>query len=225
MRSPLTGMIFTWELTHDFNALPVLLVGCVTALAVTVLVLRRSILTEKLARRGRHIAREYSVDIFELMRAGEVMDRKVPTIPANWTVLTFSERMTKGDLNGARHAAFIVDAQEKLAGIITRSDALRTLRLDPTGTITVLAAGQTHLVVTFPDEPLCDAIAKMLKHNLGRLPVVEREDHRQLLGYLGRADILAARLRQHEEEESRNRGPLWAGSGFKGSGFKYSEQL
>jgi CBS domain-containing protein len=212
MRSPLTGMIFTLELTHDFNAMPVLLIGCVTALAVTVLVLRRSILTEKLARRGQHITREYSVDLFELMRVGEVMDRKVPTIPADWTVLAFSERMAQGDLNGARHAAFIVDVQEKLAGIITRSDALRALRFDPAGTITVLAAGQTHLIVTFPDEPLCDAIAKMLKHKLGRLPVVEREDHRQVVGYLGRADILAVRLRHHEEEESRSRGPLWAGA-------------
>ena len=208
MRSPLTGMIFTLELTHDFNAMPVLLVGCVTALGVTVLVLRRSILTEKLARRGQHIAREYSVDLFELMRVGEVMDRKVSTIPADRTVSAFSERMTNGDLNGARHAALIVDAQAKLAGIITRSDALRALQQDPAGTATVLAAGQTQLIVTFPDETLYDAIAKMLKHNLGRLPVVEREDHRQAVGYLGRADILAARMRHHEEEESRSRGPL-----------------
>ena len=82
------------------------------------------------------------------------------------------------------------------------------MQQDPAGTATVLAAGQTQLIVTFPDETLYDAIAKMLKHNLGRLPVVEREDHRQAVGYLGRADILAARMRHHEEEESRSRGPL-----------------
>src|SRR5256885_12422825 len=55
----LTGMFFLLELTHDFHALPALLVGSVAALCVTVLLLRRSILTEKLARRGQHIAREY----------------------------------------------------------------------------------------------------------------------------------------------------------------------
>lgn len=73
MRSPLTGIFFMLELTADFNALPALLCGSVAALGVTVLLMRRSILTEKLARRGQHIAREYSVDIFELMRVGEVM--------------------------------------------------------------------------------------------------------------------------------------------------------
>ena len=74
MRSPLTGMFFMLELTHDFNALPALLCGSVAGLAVTVLLMKRSILTEKLARRGQHIAREYSVDILELMRVGDVME-------------------------------------------------------------------------------------------------------------------------------------------------------
>src|ERR1043166_8773741 len=74
MRSPFTGMVFLLELTHDLNALPALLIGCVAALGVTVLLLRRSILTEKLARRGHHITREYSVDLFELLRVSEVMD-------------------------------------------------------------------------------------------------------------------------------------------------------
>ena len=71
-------MIFALELTHDFNVLPALLVGRVAALGVTVLLLRRSILTEKLARRGQHITREYSVDLFEFIRVGEVMDRTPP---------------------------------------------------------------------------------------------------------------------------------------------------
>ncbi len=87
---------------------------------------------------------------------------------------------------------------------------LRALREDPAGTTTVLAAGKTSLIVTYPDEPLHDAIAKLLKHKVGRLPVVERDDARQVVGYLGRADILAARSRSHEEEESRSQGPLLA---------------
>src|ERR1041384_7526034 len=82
MRSPLTGMFFLLELTHDLKALPAFLCGSVAALAVTVLLLRRSILTEKLARRGQHIAREYSVDLFELMRVGDVMDMTPPVAPS-----------------------------------------------------------------------------------------------------------------------------------------------
>jgi CIC family chloride channel protein len=210
MRSPLTGMVFTLELTHDLNAMPALLVACVAALGVTVLLLRRSILTEKLARRGQHISREYSVDLFELMRVGEVMDTDVPAIPTDMTILALSERLTKGDISSGTHGAFIVNANGKLAGIITRSDVIRALRKDPTGTATVLAAGQTQLIVTFADEPLYDAIARMLRNNVGRLPVVDREDNQLVIGYLGRADILTARMRHHEEEETREHGPLMA---------------
>jgi len=209
MRSPLTGMVFMLELTHDLNAMPALFIGCVVALGVTVLLLKRSILTEKLARRGQHIAREYSVDLFELMRVGDVMDRQVPTLPADTTVKMLSEQITKDDLGvGARHGALLVNKEQKLVGIITRSDVLRALRKNPAGTTTVLAAGQSRLIVAFPDERLYDAIARLLKNNIGRLPVVAREDSGRVIGYLGRADILEARMKHHDEEDLRSHGPL-----------------
>jgi CBS domain-containing protein len=206
MRSPLTGVIFSLELTHDWNALPALFVGNMAALGVTVLLLRRSILTEKLARRGHHIAREYSVDLFELTRVGEVMDAKPLLIPERMTIREFSDRIIKNDsAAGLRHGALIVDNEQKLAGIITRNDVLRALCQDPVGATRVLDIAATNLVVTFPDESLHDAIAKLLKHNIGRLPVVKREDASQVVGYLGRAEILAVRLRHHKEEEFRDR--------------------
>jgi len=64
------------------------------------------------------------------------------------------------------------------------------------------------LVVAFPDELPHDAIAKMLKHGVGRLPVVKRDEPDFAVGYLGRSDILGARLRLHEEEDLRSKGPL-----------------
>ena len=100
MRAPLTGMAFVLELTHDVNALPALLIGSVAALCVTVLLLRRSILTEKLARRGQHVTREYSVDVFELARVADVMFRHPPTIPATTTVAELSDRIARGDPAG-----------------------------------------------------------------------------------------------------------------------------
>jgi CBS domain-containing protein len=208
MRSPFTGVVFTLELTHDFNALPVLFIGSMAALGVTVLVLRRSILTEKLARRGQHIAREYSVDLFELMRVGEVMDRRFPTIPAEMTVGELSGRITQGDLDiSRRQGTLVLGADQKLAGIITRGDLMRAIQADPAGNMSVLDAGETRLVVTYPDESLHDAVAKMLRHDIGRLPVVKRDEPGRVAGYLGRADILGARMRHHEEEEVRSKGP------------------
>ena len=83
MRSPLTGVIFALELTHDINVLPALLIASVVAHGFTVLVMKRSILTEKVARRGYHISREYSVDPLERLSVGEVMTTDVVTIPAS----------------------------------------------------------------------------------------------------------------------------------------------
>ncbi len=209
MRSPFTGMIFILELTHDLNALPALFIGSVAALGVTVLVLRRSILTEKLARRGQHVVREYSVDLFEILRVGDMMDRQIPTVPAKMTVGELSDRIAKGDPTvSKRQGLLIVDADQKLAGIVTRGDLLRALQSVPAGDMPVLEAGKARLVVTYPDELLHDAIAKMLRHDIGRLPVVKRDEPNQAVGYLGRGEIIAARMRLHEEEGLRSKGPL-----------------
>ncbi len=209
MRSPFTGTIFILELTRDWNALPALFIGSVAALGVTVLVLRRSILTEKLARRGQHIAREYSVDVFEMMRVGDVMDRQVPTVPADMTVGELSDRIAKGHpAVSRRQAVVITDGNQRLAGIITRGDVMRALENDPAGELPVLEAGNTNVIFTYPDELLHDAIAKMLRHSIGRLPVVRRDKPDHIVGYLGRADILGARMRLHDEEELRSQGPI-----------------
>jgi CBS domain-containing protein len=102
----------------------------------------------------------------------------------------------------------VVDSEGKLAGLITRGDVLRALQQDSTKT--VLDASSRDVVVTYPDETLNDAAAKMLRYNVGRLPVVDRSDDRKIVGYLGRPQILSARLRRIDEESVRE--PGW----FKG---------
>jgi CIC family chloride channel protein len=207
MRSPLTAILFTVELTHDWNVLPALLVGAVMAHGTTVLLLRRSILTEKLARRGHHLVREYSVDPFEIHRIGEVMDRGVVTIPETMTVAELSARIAAGDpaLSG-RQGIPIVDARGELAGIITRSDLMRAMESEPGRAAAVLEAGTRDLIVAHPDELLRDAVSRMLAHDIGRLPIVDPHDRRRLLGYLGRAGIMRARVQLFQEENLRERG-------------------
>ncbi|HWX22538.1 MAG TPA: chloride channel protein [Candidatus Binatia bacterium] len=207
MRSPLTAMVFAVELTRDFNLFPALLIGSVAALGVTVLLMRRSILTEKLARRGHHITREYSIDPFELARVREVMDTEVPIVSATMKLSELSDRIVQGDpgLN-RRQGTVIVDEENQLIGIITRGDIVRALRRNQAAGMTVAEAGSTELAVAFPDEPLHAALTKMLNHNVGRLPVVERNNPTRVVGYLGRAALLSARMRIHEEENLRQRG-------------------
>lgn len=207
MRSPLTAMVFTLELTHDLNLLPGLLVGSIAAHALTVLLLRRSILTEKVARRGFHITREYSVDPLTALRVEEVMDRNVPTVPAVMKVVELSDRIAQRDPQLTRRQGIPIMSEEgKLVGIITRGDVLHALEEGVNGNTTVLEAGSRNLVVTYPDEYLHEAVTKMLRNNIGRLPVVDRQAPHHLLGYLGRAAVMAARLKQHEEEFVREQG-------------------
>jgi H+/Cl- antiporter ClcA/predicted transcriptional regulator len=207
MRSPLTAMVFAVELTRDFNLFPALLAGSVAALGVTVLLMRRSILTEKLARRGHHITREYSVDPFELARVRDVMDKDAPTIPATMKVSDLSDRIARGDSElTRRQATLIVDSRDRLVGVITRGDVVRALRANRGEEMTVAEAGSAELVVAFPDEPLQAALAKMLHRGVGRLPVVERDNPGRVVGYLGRASILSARRKTHEEENLLQRG-------------------
>ncbi|HEV2208438.1 MAG TPA: chloride channel protein [Verrucomicrobiae bacterium] len=206
MRSPLTAMVFAVELTRDFNLFPALLIGSVAALAVTVLLMRRSILTEKLARRGHHITREYSIDPFELARVRDVMDTNVPMIPATMKLSELSDRIAQADPALSRHqGTLLVDEQNRLVGIITRGDIVRALRQNHNPEQTVAEAGAAVVEVAFPDEPLHTALTKMLERDIGRLPVVEREDPKRAIGYLGRAALLSARRRLNEEENVRLR--------------------
>lgn len=207
MRAPLTAMVFAVELTQDFMTLPTLLIGSVAALGVTVLLMKRSILTERLARRGHHITREYSVDPFELARVGEVMDHDVPSVPATMKLGELSDLVADGNSPvSQRQGTLIVDAQQRLVGIITRGDMVRALRRDPDGGMTVAEAGSVDVVTTHAEEPLNVALATMLKRNVGRLPVVDPSDRTRVVGYLGRAAILSARMRWLHEEQHRERG-------------------
>ena len=104
-----------------------------------------------------------------------------------------------------RQGTLIVDNDGFLVGIITRGDVVRALQQNSTAA-NVLRAGNSNPVVTHPDELLHDAVARMLKHDVGRLPVVDREQPRRILGYLGRANVMAARTQHLEEEHLRERG-------------------
>lgn len=192
--------------TIKIRARPALLVGNIAAHGVTVLLLRRSILTEKVARRGFHVMREYSVDPLTMVRVGEVMDKSIAAIPANMPLTELADRIARHDPKVARHEGILmVDDKNELVGIITRGDVLGALEQNGSGDTTVLRAGTRELIVTYPDEVLYEAATKMLRNNIGRLPVVSRQNPRRIVGYLGRSNLMAGHRRQLEEEFVRER--------------------
>lgn len=209
-RATFAFIIFAFEITRDYNAILPLMLVCVIADGIGLIFMRHSIMTEKLARRGLRVPQEYEADPFQQVAVREVMDLEVPTVPDTMRVAELADHIASGDPLYLRHHALpIVDGQGKLAGIITRGDVLRALETEPEGTRTVLDVGNDAVIVAYPDETLHDALNKMLSNDIGRLPVVAREEKNRLVGYLGRARLLEGRMRKLEEESVRE--PGWIG--------------
>jgi CIC family chloride channel protein len=207
-RATFSFIIFAFEITRDYNAvLPLMLVSVIADGIAMLFMPHTSIMTEKLARRGLKVHQDYEADVLTQVTVGETMDQELPSIPAGTTVAVVAERIARHDPELARHEALLIlDDAGKLAGIITRGDILRALDKDSAGTMTVQEAGSTHLAVTYADELVSEAAGKLLRFEIGRLPVVERSDHRKVVGYLGRSGIMAARLRRFHDEHVREPG-------------------
>jgi chloride channel protein, CIC family len=216
MRSPLTGAVFALELTHDMNALPVLLVGSVVAHAFTVLLMKRSILTEKVARRGYHVSREYSVDPLERLDIGAVMSKDVVTIPASLPVQELLHKYFQGS-GSLKHQGYpVVDAAGNLLGVVTRRCLLEdwvVAALGKAGAEGGQAAGPIVAYDLIAREPItakawesCRTAAERLAQSgVGRLVVVADDNPRRVVGIVTRSDLLKPRARHVEEEGTRAR--------------------
>src|ERR1700693_2034849 len=209
-RATFTFIIFAFEITRDYNSvLPLMLVSVIADGIAMLLMPTSSIMTEKLARRGLRIHTDYEADVLSQARVAETMEREFPSVPATTTVSALAARIAQHDPAVARHEALLIlDDAGKLSGIITRGDLLRALDKDSTGAMTVQEAGATRLVVTHPDELVSEAASRMLRKDIGHLPVVDRADHRKAVGYLGRSGVMAARLRRFQDEHVRE--PGWS---------------
>jgi len=200
MRAPLTGALFAAELTGSFDALPLCLAGAGAAYALSVLLMRRSILTEKIARRGRHILQEYSVDPMEFVQVRELM--------------TSDPDMLSGDVriedardffeNDARHRSYpVVDATGRLLGLVSRSDALRwRVETIDGGTLLKDNLSDASQPSAFPDSPSGMVADLIVQTGVGRIPIIAR-DSRRVVGILTRQDLLKARLKFRRAETER----------------------
>ena len=174
-RATFTFIIFAFEITRDYNSvLPLMLVSVLADGVAMLFMPGSSIMTEKLARRGLRIHHNYETDVLTHVTVSETMDHEAPLVAADMRVGELAERIARRDPEVSRHQGMlVVDEERELVGVITRGDILRALDKDPVGTMTLREAGSSRVVVTHPDELLSEASAKMLRHNIGRLPVVD----------------------------------------------------
>jgi H+/Cl- antiporter ClcA/CBS domain-containing protein len=205
MRSPFTGVVFAVELTHDFNMVLPLLVAATVAHAFTVLTLKRSILTEKVSRRGYHLTREYDVDPLEILFAREVVRTNIVAMSASTTAAAAREIISASTRERRRQRLYpVVGDRQRLAGIVTRSELEAWIRERPAGS-RLEEIVRPSAVVAYPDEPLRTIAYRMASTGLTRFPVVERGDGRTLVGMISLTDLLQGRARTLDAERRRER--------------------
>jgi H+/Cl- antiporter ClcA/predicted transcriptional regulator len=204
MRAPMTGALFAAELTDHLSALPETIAAGAAAYAVSVLIMKRSILTEKIARRGRHILREYTVDALEFLQAGQLMTPDPATLPGSMAipdvVRFFSEE--------ADHRSYpVIDEQGRLLGLVSRTDALRWQ---------VGQRAEGHLAdhlsdasaqFAYPETPTGNVADMMVETGVGRVPIIDPET-KKVVGIVSRQDLLKVRSTQERGEKLRSRQPL-----------------
>jgi chloride channel protein, CIC family len=204
MRSPFTGVVFVLELTHDLNALLPLLIATVVAHLFTVLVLRRSILTEKISRRGFHLSREYSIDPLEILFVREAMRTHLVAFPASRTLAEVSSSFRPGHGPRGQHLYPVIDGRDRLIGVITRKDMQQYLADPEKQARTISSLAMPNPVVAYSDEPLRVVVNRMAATSFTRMPVIDRA-RQTIAGMVSLEDLLFARTRNLAEERDRER--------------------
>ncbi|MGA7340565.1 MAG: chloride channel protein [Terracidiphilus sp.] len=205
---PLTAAVLSLELTHNYGLLLPVLVSAVAAHAFTALLMKRSILTERVSRRGHHLSREYSVDPLETILVAEVMRTRVVVLPAHLGAADARQwmegRQGRSDQRGQRLYP-VVDDKARLTGVMTRRELADLANSSPEAN----GAGQNGKpsaapVVAYPGETLRGVAERMAMRRLFVLPVVDPTTGK-LLGLIGAEDVLEGRARAHRRENRQER--------------------
>jgi CIC family chloride channel protein len=205
MRAPLTSTLFAVELTGNSHVLLPLLAASVAAFCVTVLLMRRSILTERIARRGHHISREYTIDPFMQTRVEQIMARPVHTLAASISVAEAVAFFMAAE-GPRRHKGYpVIDANDRLIGMVSRADILRWMRDGMNKTATLAdALADEEIFSAYADDLVGDLADRMAVADIGRVPILDRAT-RKIVGLVARRDLLRVRARVIREERERRR--------------------
>jgi CBS domain-containing protein len=208
-RAFLTSVVFAFETTRQPLGLLPLLGGCTAAVLISYLLMRDTIMTKKIVRRGIRVIGEYGVDVLEQTFVRERMRVPVVQRSADETVSALLAWLATGGA-GTSHQGFpVVDRSGDMIGVIT----LRDVR-DAAGTAQLASLIRRSPVVAYEDESLRAAADRMVVTGVGRLPVVSRSAPRRVIGMISRSDLLQAHAQRLEEahvaEQSLSVRRIWA---------------
>lgn len=201
-RALLASVVFAFETTRSIAGLLPLLGGCTASYLLSAYMMRTTIMTEKIERRGVRVPAEYSADFLDQVPVREVLSQPVVTLPADQT-LAEARSWLQQRHRDTHHQGFpVVDADDNLIGVLTRRDLL-----DPghTETAPLRSLVRRPPVVAHPEHSLRQAADHMVRNRVGRLAIVRREDPFRVVGVLTRSDLLSAHARRLEEAHRRKR--------------------
>jgi CIC family chloride channel protein len=202
MRAPLTSTLFAVELTGNHLILLPVITASMASMGVTVLLMKRSILTEKIARRGHHLTREYSIDPLAVARAGDIMASPAETLASDMTVGDAIDFFLGED---AQHRAYpVTDEASQVVGLVSRADILAWIgsaAQRDTPLSTIVAARP--LVTAWSGEMAITVASRMITEDAPRIPIID--DTGLLCGIISRADLLLVHHRVVAAETKRER--------------------
>jgi len=202
-RAFLTAVIFSLETTQQPHLLLPLLGGCTAAYCISFVMMRGTIMTEKIARRGINTPDSYLPDVLNSFSVKDVLNEEVSVLSVNDTVAQARDFINEPGAKNFHVAFAVVDEKDddKLAGVITTQDILDTTHKGEEK-LSALVKGRT--ITVQEDDNLHKAIDKMIAHNTDLLPVVSKEDHNHLVGVLTYREILKAYELKRKQEEDRD---------------------
>jgi CBS domain-containing protein len=197
-RALLASVVFAFEATRQPMGLLPLLGGCTASFFISAMLMRHSIMTEKIARRGQRVLGEYSVDFLDTLLVRDCCARPAVSLPAD-RPLTEVREWIASRAEGSSHQGFpVVDKNELLVGVVTRRDILDDSHAGPRRIGDLVKRPPA---VIFDDSSLREAADHMVREGVGRLPVVERRAPRRAIGVISRSDLLSAHRRRLAEGE------------------------
>ena len=195
--APVSAILILFEMTGDYKIILPLMITCIISTVVARRFSKESIYTLKLRRRGIDIQKVKGVDLMEAIKVSEAMNKNVITVndtsPAN---------EARSKLRSINHRGLpVVDINNNLVGIVTRKDIIYKAFANKKPKIPVIEIMTADLIICYPDENLRTALEKLGERNIGRIPVVERDNHTHLLGLITRKNIIAAYNRALKKRE------------------------
>jgi H+/Cl- antiporter ClcA/CBS domain-containing protein len=198
-RALLTSVVFAVETTLQPSTILPALGGCVTAYLVSSLLMRHSIMTLKMARQGVRVPEEYHPDFLDRVLVRQVISGEVASLRDSDT-LEHAREWINSHAPGSQHHGFpLLDENDHLVGVVTRRDLLNP---DHRGDIRLAELIHRQVKVVYDDCTLREAADHMVNHDIGRLPVIDRENPSRVIGMITRSDLLAAhRVRLRDTQE------------------------